>query len=98
MRIDVQMPGRVWDDFLDPAATGMEAELELPERRVVKRGRGESVFYDGVPDPIAAELADYLSDRAGLLLNNSDPEFDARERGIYREAIRVAERIRYRLR
>lgn len=91
--ITVRVPGAVWSDFLDPLATGMEAELELPPRRTVKRGKGYSVIYENVPAAVARELADYLSSRGELLLSNSDPEFDGQERGWYRSAIRTAEKI-----
>lgn len=93
MNVTVTMPRTVWDDFLDPLASGMQSELELPAPRHRALGRGGQVIYDDVPIDIARELGDYLRSRAELLLSNSDPEFEARERGMYRRAISVADAI-----
>lgn len=91
--ITIKIPGSVWDDFLDPGATTMEAELELPASTNRSVGKGYQVTYPDVPLDVAAEVADYLRSRGELLLSNSDPEFDGRERGVYRRAIKAADQI-----
>jgi hypothetical protein len=96
--IDIDVPGSVWYDTLDPHASGMQAELGLPEPRQIKRGRGQSFRYDAVPIDVALELAEYIGGRASMLLGQSvndshDPDEKA-ERDCYRSAIKTAERIR----
>lgn len=91
--ITIRMPGTVWEDFLDPLASSMQAELELPAMRRVKRGRGWTAVYEDVSEDVARETMRYLQERGDTLLGNSDPEFDSRERGVYRKAIAVAEKI-----
>lgn len=91
--LTVKVPGVVWADFLDPRATEMQAELELPEPGRITRGRGWTAVYADVPVAVARELAEYLRDRGELLLSNSDPAYDGRERGWYRSALKVAETI-----
>jgi hypothetical protein len=80
----------IWYDALDPRATDMQSGLELPE----PRRSGRSMLYDDVSRDVALDLASYLADRGDLLLANSDPEFDKRERDLYRRMITTAERIR----
>lgn len=79
--LEVRVPGRVWEDALDPAATGMQAALELPQPRRQKKGRGWIAVYDQVPTGVAFKLAKYLSDRATTLAGQA-PE--PREREVYR--------------
>lgn len=79
--LEVRIPGRVWEDALDPMATGMQAELELPEPRRQKKGRGWTAVYDQVPAHVALELAEYLVDRAATLGNQ---DVEPRERELYR--------------
>jgi hypothetical protein len=89
----ITIPGRVWEDFLDPSATGMQAALGLTDPLTVKRGRGWSAVYRWITADTAHDLADYLRSRGELLLANSDPEYEGRERDIYRAAIRCADTI-----
>lgn len=91
--VEVRVPGSVWDDFLTPLATEMQAELGLPRPRFVKRGKGSTAIYADVPVDVARELAEYLISRGELLLSNSDPEYDGLERGMYRRAIKTGELI-----
>jgi len=94
MGITIKIAGRVWYDSLDPAATAMEGELELPAREWRNVGKGSQAIYEDVPLDVAEELASYLIDRAWLLLSNSDPEYEQRERSTYRAMAKVGEKIR----
>lgn len=94
--LDIRVPGSVWNDYLDPSATTMQAELELPKPVWKKSGSHQSAIYTGVPPAVARELADYLFDRADSLLGNIDTwdrESAARERRPHYAAKKVAEAI-----
>jgi hypothetical protein len=67
----IRVPGVVFDDYLDPNATGMEAELGLGPRRYRRVGAGRQVLYD-VPGSVALDLAGYLHDRAETLRGQDD--------------------------
>lgn len=95
----IHVPGRVWEDFLDPSCSTMQDELGLgaPERQ--KIGAGWRAVYRDVPVAAAADLAEYLHDRAETLLGqsfDSYDEWDRRARDMYRAAIRAAAEIRSR--
>jgi hypothetical protein len=96
--VTVSMPGRVWDDFLNPDVSTMQAELGLPEPQRVKIGKGLQVVYYDVPRPVAMEVADYLWSRGDMLIGQSisDP-YDPMEkaaRDTLRAACKTAEKIR----
>lgn len=98
----VIVPASVWQDFLDPAATGMESELGLRERRATpffrKRGKGGTYVYEDVSPEVAIELAGYLNDRGDTLLGQSiDDPYDSWEksmRDMLRRAVKLSEQIR----
>lgn len=94
----IKVPGRVWDDFLDPLISGMQAELGLPQPKRVNAGKGWRAVYENVPTEVARELADYLYDRGDTLLGQgvSDPDdpFEKAGRDTYRAAIVVSGKIR----
>lgn len=96
-KLDVRIPGKVWDDFLDPRASGMQAELGLGEPRHVRRGRGTQAVYDNVPAESVLELAEYLRDRGNTLLAQGiDDPYDPEEkatRDVYRSAVKTAESL-----
>lgn len=89
----VSIPARVWHDALDPLASGMEEALGIEPSRWVRRGRGASVEYE-LTAAEASELAEYLADRAEMLLPQSEPEDRSvlyamrKAAGAIREAIR----------
>lgn len=87
----IRIPGSVWHDYLDPLATAMHDELGLSDYRPEIRnvGKGTQHIYD-VPAQLAGELADYLDDRAEVLIANEEPEY----RAVHRRALRLAEQIR----
>lgn len=96
--IDVSIPGRVWDDFLNPDVSEMQRDLglSLPIRQ--KAGKGFRVIYHALPLDVAAELAEYLHDRGDMLLGQSiadsyDP-WEKASRDTYRAAIKAAAAIR----
>lgn len=89
-KIKVAVPGRVWEDALDPMASAMQGELGLPEPRWVKRGYGSQAVYDDVPVSVAIELADYIGPRAFTLIGQDDPE----NAHVHRSAMKCAARIR----
>lgn len=93
----IEIPGRVWDDFLNPLTSGMEKDLGLPRPTHRRRGRGFVVRYENVTANTARELAEYLRDRGETLLNQGvcDPydPMEKAERDTYRAAIRSAERL-----
>ena len=91
--LTIKLPGSVWDDYLDPQTTNMEAELGLAPPRISKVGFGHRMTYEGVSPEIALELAEYLEDRAGVLIGQDDPA----NNHIHRAAIRSAQAIRTRL-
>jgi (2Fe-2S) ferredoxin len=91
--LTVRIPGAVWYDALDPAASGMAREMGLPKPRSRKQGKGTSYFYDDVTTEQAQEIAEHLRDRGELMLANSEPWYETRERTTYRAMIRTAERI-----
>lgn len=89
IRISIAIPGAVWEDFLSPDASTMESELGLPtptRRRVGARGR--QWLYADVDQRVALDLAEYLADRGGMLLDQgvSDPydPFEKSMRATYR--------------
>lgn len=90
----IEVPGAVWEDFLDPDASGMELALGLRDRRatpfVRRYGRGCSYRYSDVPRDVVVELAEYLVDRGDTLLGQgvSDP-YDRGEKAS-RDALRRA--------
>lgn len=88
----VRIPGSVWYDALDPAATDAQADHGLEEPRTVTRGKGWQAVYDDVPVEAALELAEYLSSRASMLL--SQGYLEKYEADTHRAAIKAAERIR----
>lgn len=83
------VPGAVWTDYLDPLASGMQAELGLASPEWRRVGKGSQAVYRDVPVDVAADLAEYLVDRAQTLIGNEEPEY----RGVHRAAIRVAGKI-----
>lgn len=85
----IRMPGRVWEDYLDPKASQMQGEIGLPNPRRVKRGKGWTAVYDDVTPEQAEEVAEYLRDRAWVLLGNEEPEY----RGVHRAAMAVSQTI-----
>jgi hypothetical protein len=97
----ISVAGSVWDDYLDPATSGMEGELALTPLRTVKRhGRGRRVMYEPVTVEQALDLADYLRGRAHVMLSNSEAPFDPaytwdylRERQIHNAALVAADVI-----
>lgn len=93
----IRIPGRVYDDYLDPMVSGMAAELELAKPLFVKRGKGTSALYAMTAEQ-ALEVAGYLHDRGVTLLGQgiSDPydPFEKADRDTHRAAIKTAERIR----
>ena len=96
--VTIKLPGRVWDDYLDSGVSGMAAEIGLPDPMHVKHGKGTRTIYQDVPADKAGEVADYLADRANLLLGQgiSDPYdvFEKRDRDTHRAAIKAADEIR----
>lgn len=94
----ISIPGRVWEDFLDPMCSGMQAELQLPEPRRVRAGKGSRYVYDAVPKETALHLAGYLHDRGDTLLGQgiSDPydPFEKADRDMLRAAVKTAATIR----
>lgn len=97
MTVTIKVPGRVWWDALDPLASQMQAELELGEPRRVRRGRGETMIYEGVSVQQARDLAEYVGGRGSMLLGQrptyvDDPD-EKRERDTYRAAVRLADTI-----
>lgn len=90
-KIDVAVPGAVYADYLDPNCSTMELELGLPPTTSRKRGRGWQFHYAGVPINRAEALADYLHDRAEVLLGQLDQDEGAHA---HRRAIEVATAIR----
>lgn len=89
--MQLRIPGRVWYDALDPNASGMEAEIGLPQRRVQPKGRGVTFVYDDVTDEQAAEVAEYLEERALLLSAQSG--LGPNERELYRIMARTGRAI-----
>lgn len=96
--VTIKLSGRIWDDYLNPAASGMAAEIGLPDPMHVKHGKGSRVIFEDVPADDAKEVADYLADRANLLLGQgiSDPydPFEKADRDTHRAAIKAATEIR----
>jgi hypothetical protein len=95
--ITIKIPGNVWYDYLDPQATGMQAELGLPRAKSRQVGKGWQAVYRDVDEAVVRELAKYLEDRAGTLLSQGWPPYEAdeqRERNTHRRAIRLAEQLR----
>jgi hypothetical protein len=84
--IEIVVPGAVWDDYLDPLSSGMEAELDLGARRRRRAGYGFQMIYEGASLESAYELAGYLADRAELLLNQDDDGM----RQTHRRALKLA--------
>jgi hypothetical protein len=95
--IDIRVASSVWLDFLDPYASGMQAELGLPEPTFRRIGNGGQYSYAAVPVDTALELAEYLYDRADTLLGQgiSDPydRFEKAARATLRSAIGLSQRI-----
>lgn len=91
-KIEIRVPGRVWDDYLDPNCSTMQVELGLDAvpQRWRKVGKGSQLIYSDVPLDIARELADYLNDRGRSLLGDEEPE----TRGVHRRAMLLAAAIR----
>lgn len=87
--LTITLPGRVWEDYLDPMASGMQAELGLSEPERKPQGKGWRAVYIDVPTTVAHELAEYLSDRAELLLGQDDDG----QRNVHRAALKAAETI-----
>jgi hypothetical protein len=96
--ITVVIPESVWDDFLSPDCSGMEAELGLTELRADpfyrRRGTGGQRVYENVLRADALELAEYLYDRGDMLLGQDYSTDDASTRDAYRRAVKLAEQIR----
>lgn len=96
--VKVAVPGRVWEDFLDPLCSGMQAELGLPQPKRVTAGKGWRAVYEAVPTEVARELADYLYERGDLLLGQSvDDPYDPMEKAMrdtYRAAVKASGKIR----
>lgn len=88
--LTITLPRSVWDDYLDPACSGMQAEMELPKPTWKKVGKGSQAIYEGVTLEQAEEVAEYLWDRGDTLIGNEEPEY----RGVHRRAMATAERIR----
>jgi hypothetical protein len=91
--LTITMPGAAWEEAFDPAASGMAADLGLPAPTFKRRGRGFSATYENVTPEQAREVARHLIDMGELFLSNSDPEYEARERGRYRTMIAAGEKI-----
>jgi hypothetical protein len=89
--VTITVPGSVWADALDPLASAMQRDLGLPEPMSRKRGLGWQYVYERVPWDVAEDLADYLIDRAAVLIRQ-DP--DPRERAIHSRALKVGDHIR----
>jgi hypothetical protein len=96
--IDVGVPGRVWEDFLDPMTSGMQAELGLPEPEIKKAGKGRRFVYRDVPITVALDLAGYLAARGDTLLGQGiDDPYDPEEkaaRDTLRAGVTTAAKIR----
>lgn len=96
-KVKVAVPGRVWEDYLDPHCSAMQAELGLPEPRRVSAGKGWRAVYGELPTEQALDLAGYLRDRGDTLLGQgvSDPydPTEKAERDMHRAAIKAAETI-----
>jgi hypothetical protein len=99
--IDFALPGKVWDDYLNPDCSSMQAELEedgLPKPERKRAGKGERYVYRGVPLEVAEYVAEYLASRAEMLLGQMvvDPydPFEKAERAMFRAALDRAADIR----
>lgn len=90
--MELRIPGRVWYDALDPMATGMEADLELPQPHVQPKGRGVTFVYRDVTNTQANDLADYLEERAQV--QSSYAGLDPNERELYRVMGSTARKMR----
>jgi hypothetical protein len=86
----VTVPGKVWDDYLDPMVTPIAQEIGLPDYTQRRKGRGWQVVYAEVSPETARDLAGYLEDRAESLLWGSDDE----DRTTHRRALDLAATIR----
>jgi hypothetical protein len=89
--VTITVPGAVWLDALDPLASDMQGDLGLPEPTTRKKGYGRQYVYERVPWDVALELADYLIDRASMLLRQ-EPE--SQERAVHYAAIKAGDRMR----
>lgn len=88
--IDIRVPGVVYFEALDPLATGVPEELELPDPRRVSRGKGWTFYYDGLTLWQAEEVASHLIDHAYTLMGDVYPE----ERAALRACVEAGQRIR----
>lgn len=90
--MQLRIPGRVWFDALDPDATGMQADLGLPQPRRQPKGMGVTFVYEDVTNEQAADVADYFFERSHLM--SSQSSLDASDRELYRIMQRTAVAIR----
>ena len=89
-----RVPGAVWDDALDPAATGVPREEGWPEPiRHVRRGYGYQAIYQDIPRRIAIAIASYVLDRAEGLTFGVDPDESARQRKAVKWAAAEIQRL-----
>ena len=86
----ITVPGKVWDDYLDPMATPIAEQIGLPDYTQRRKGRGWQVIYPKVCPEAARNLAGYLEDRADAMLWGSDDE----DRATHRRAVAIAAQIR----
>jgi hypothetical protein len=86
--LTITIPNAVWLDYLDPAASGMAAELGLPEPTFRKVGFGSQAVYEGITPEQADEIEGYLFDRARTLLGQDESG------NVHRAALKASEKIR----
>jgi hypothetical protein len=91
--LTITLPGVAYYECFDPLASGMAAELGLPEPTMTRAGKGWRFSYEGVASEQARAVADHLIGMGQLWLNNSDPEFEQAERGRYRTLIKTGEKL-----
>jgi hypothetical protein len=89
----VAVSAAIWDDFLNPDVTTMEAEVLGTGSRRPQTDRYGRTVYDGLTPEQVTELGEYLTDRAEMLLGQGvqdpDDSMEKRERSMMRRAARL---------
>jgi hypothetical protein len=71
--LTLAVPGKVWSDALDPAATGMARELGLPEAVHQSVGRGHQIRYEGLRREQLERTLAYLDEWASSVSSDAGP-------------------------
>lgn len=84
IKVDLVVPGAVWDTCLDPSVTGIPKERGFPEPEHRKVGKGSQAVYRQIDLAVVRDILDCVQLICDGIVGYTGPGEDRRERAALR--------------